>query len=117
MPPQYRLQLRSNKAIVIMAQSAIDQGQIESNRAAAALYNVNNNTLRNRRLGKPARQDCVPNSKILTELEERVIIEHTLDVDKRGFQLNYNLLRGLADKLLTNQGARRVGVNWPTHFI
>jgi hypothetical protein len=102
MPPQYRLQLRSNEANVIMAQSAIDQGQIESNRAAAALYNVNDNTLRNRRLGKPTRQDCVPNSKILTELEERVIIEHALDVDERGFQLNYDLLRGLTDKLLTD---------------
>jgi hypothetical protein len=54
MPPQYRLQLRSNEANVIIAQSAIDQGQIESNRAATALYNVNDNTLRNQRLGKPA---------------------------------------------------------------
>jgi hypothetical protein len=102
MPPQYRLQLQSNEANVIMAQSAIDQGQIESNRAAAALYNVNNNTLRNQRLRKPARQDCVPNSKILTKLEERVIIEYTLNIDKQGFQLNYDLLRGLTNKLLTN---------------
>jgi hypothetical protein len=117
MPPQYRLQLRSNEVNVIIAQSAIDQGQIESNRAAAALYNVNDNTLRNRRLRKPAQQDCVPNSKILTELEERVIIEYALNVDERGFQLNYNLLHGLADKLLTNQGTRHVGVNWPARFI
>jgi hypothetical protein len=102
---------------VIMAKSAIEQGQIESNRAAAALYNINDNTLRNRRRGKPARQDCVANSKILTELEERVIIEHALNVDERGFQLNYDLLRGLADKLLTDRGARRVGVNWPARFV
>ena len=65
-----------------MAELAIDQGQTELNRAAAALYNVNNNTLRNRHRRKPARQDCVANLKILIELEERVIIKHALDVDE-----------------------------------
>jgi len=117
MPPQHRLQPRSNEANVILAKSAIDQGQVESNRAAAKHYNVNKNTLLNRRAGMTARQDCVPNSKILTELEERTIIEHALDVDSRGFQLNYDLLRGLADKLLADRGSRRVGVNWPAKFV
>jgi hypothetical protein len=97
--------------------SAIDEKQLKSNRAAARLYNVNKDTLRNRRLGKPARQDCVPNSKLLTKLEERAIIEHALDVDSRGFQLNYDLLRGIADKLLADRGGRRVGVNWPATFV
>jgi hypothetical protein len=102
---------------VILAISAIDGNQLPSIRATARHYNVNKDTLRNRRLGKPSRQDCIPNSKILTELEERVIIEHALDVDMRGFQLNYNLLRGIADKLLTDRGARCVGVNWPSNFV
>jgi hypothetical protein len=97
--------------------SAIDSEQQLSNHAAAASYDVCPNTLRNRRLGRPARQDCVPNSKILTELEERAIIEHAIDVDSRGFQLNYDLLRGIADKLLGDRGCRRVGVNWPANFV
>jgi hypothetical protein len=100
-----------------MAKSAIEQGQIGSNRAAAASYDVNKDTLRNRRAGKPARQDCIPNSKILTELEESVIIKYALDVDSRGFQLNYDLLRSIADKLLADRGGRRVGVNWPAKFV
>jgi hypothetical protein len=110
-------QLPSDEANIILAMSAIDTEQLTSNRAAAAHYRVNKDTLRNRRAGKPARQDCAPNSKVLTELEERVIIEHALDVDERGFQLNYDLLRGVADKLLSNRGARRVGVNWPARFV
>jgi len=100
-----------------MASSAIDRGQFTSNRAAAKQYNINKNTLRNRRAGKPSRQDYVPNSKLLTELEEKAIIEHTLDVDSRGFQLNYDLLRSVANKLLDDRGSRHVGVNWLATFV
>ena len=117
MPPPHRRPRRSDEAKVILAMSAIDSQQQLSNLAAAASYNVCPNTLRNRRLRRPARQDCIPNSKILTELEERAIIEHAIDVDSRGFQLNYDLLRGVADKLLTDRGCRRVGVNWPANFV
>jgi len=111
MPPQRRLQSRSIEANMNLAMSAIEQNQLSSNRAAAKQFDVSKNTLGRRRNGVPARQDCVPNSKNLTELEEQVIIKHALDVDSRGFQLNYDLLRGLADKLLADRGRRRVGVN------
>jgi hypothetical protein len=117
MPPPHRRCRRSEEAKVILAMSAVDRQQHLSNLAAAASYDVCPNTLRNRRLGKPARKDCVPNSKILTELEERAIIEHAIDVDSRGFQLNYDLLRGIADKLLADRGCRRVGINWPVNFV
>jgi hypothetical protein len=86
-------------------------------RAAAELYNVSRDTLRRRRAGMTARRDCSPNSQLLTKLEEQAITEHALDVDSRGFQLNYDLLRGLADKLLTDRGARHVGINWPANFV
>jgi hypothetical protein len=104
MPPQRQAQARSKESNVILAMSAIDEKQLTSNRAAARIYDINKDILRNRRLGKPARQDCIPNSKLLTELEERAIIEHALDVDSRGFQLNYDLLRSITDKLLADRG-------------
>lgn len=91
--------------------SAINEKQLKLNRAAVRLYSVNKDTLRNQRFKKPARQDCAPNSKLLIKLEERAIIEHALDVDSRGFQLNYDLLRSIANKLLANRGSRCVGVN------
>jgi hypothetical protein len=65
----------------------------------------------------PSRSDCSPNSKKLTNLEEQAITEHALDVDARGFQLNYDLLRGLANKLLTDRGQPLVGKNWPSNFV
>src|SRR3546814_854252 len=94
-----------------MAKMAIEQDQFRSNRAAAASFNVNKDTLRNRRNGIPSRRDCVPNSKKLSSTEEKVIISHVLDVDERGFQLNYDMLRDIANKLLSDRGQPNVGIN------
>jgi hypothetical protein len=58
-----------------------------------------------------------PNSKKLTNLEEQTLIEHAIDVDNRGFQLNYNLLRVLANKLLADRGAPLVEKNWPSNVV
>jgi hypothetical protein len=96
---------------------AIDQQLLLSTRAAAKAYNVDSETLRHRRAGRPARQDCVANLKVLTKLEEKAIIEHALNVNSRGFQLNYSLLREIADSLLAQRSGRRVSVNWPAKFI
>ena len=112
-----RTQLKSNEANINMAMQAIDLDQFRSNRSAAAAFKVAKNTLGRRRKGVPARRDCTPNSKNLTELEEQVIVDHALDLDTRGFQLTYDLLREMADKLLTDRGARRVGANWPSRFV
>jgi hypothetical protein len=112
-----RIQLKSNEANVNMAIQAIEMDQFRSNRSAAKVFKVSRRTLDRRRIGVPVRHDCAPNSKNLTELEEDVIIDHALDLDMRGFQLTYDMLREMADKLLTDRGARRVGVNWPSRFV
>ena len=46
-----------------------------------------------------------------------MIVEHALDVDTRGFQLNYDLLREIANKLLADRGVPPVGINWPSNFV
>ena len=51
-------QLALNKADIQLAISSIESGQIQSNRSAAAIYNVSERTIRRRRVGKPARRDC-----------------------------------------------------------
>jgi hypothetical protein len=68
--------LASNEADIQLAISSINSDQIQSNRSAAAIYSVSERTIRRRRAGKPARRDCQPNSKTLTQLEEEVIISH-----------------------------------------
>ena len=66
-------------------------------------------TIRRRRAGIPARRDCQPNSKKLTKLEEEVIVDHILDLDRRGFAPTYAAVRDMADKLLAARGAGQVG--------
>ncbi|KAF1925348.1 uncharacterized protein M421DRAFT_70128 [Didymella exigua CBS 183.55] len=109
--------LASNEADVQLAISSISSHQIQSNRRAATIFSVSERTIRRRRAGIPARRDCQPNSKKLTEPEEQVIIRHILDLDQRGFAPTYAAVRDMADKLLAARGRGRVGVNWPSTFV
>ncbi|RYO04880.1 hypothetical protein AA0121_g12629 [Alternaria tenuissima] len=109
--------LASSEADVQLAISSIKSYQIKSNRRAATIFSVSERTIRRRRAGVPARRDCQPNSKKLTELEEQVIIRHILDLDTRGFAPTYAAVRDMADKLLAARNGGRVGVNWPSTFV
>ena len=109
--------LASNEADVQLAILSINSCQIQSNRNAAAVYNVSERTIRRRRAGKPARRDCQPNSKKLTQVEEEVIVQYILDLDQRGFAPTYAAVRDMADKLLAARGAGQVGVHWPRNFV
>jgi hypothetical protein len=107
----------SNEADIQLAISAIHTSQILAVSRAASAYNVVESTLRNRRAGKPARRDCKPNSKKLTQLEEEVIVRYILDLDTRGFAPTYAAVRDMADKLLAARGGGHVGVHWPRNFV
>ena len=107
----------SNEADVQLAISSINLHQIQSNRSAATIYSVSERTICRRRAGVPAQRDCQPNSKKLTQLEEKVIIRHILDLDGRGFAPTYAAVRDMADKLLSARDGGRVGINWPATFV
>jgi hypothetical protein len=99
----------SNEADIQLAILAVTSSQISAVRRAAAAYEVVESTLRNRRAGKPARRDCQPNSKKLTQREEEVIIRYILDLDTRGFSPTYNAVRDMANLLLLKRGGCPVG--------
>jgi hypothetical protein len=107
----------SNEGDVQLAISSLDASQIHSKRRAAATFNVPKSTLHDRRAGRPARRDCQPNSKKLTQLEEEVIVNYILDLDQRGFAPTYAAVRDMADKLLAARGAGQVGQKWPANFV
>ena len=107
----------SNETDIQLAISSLNAHQIQSNRRAAATFNVTRSTLQNRRNGKPARRDCQPNSKKLTKLEEEVIVNYILDLDLRGFSPTYVAVRDMADRLLAARGAGQVGQKWPANFV
>jgi hypothetical protein len=104
MSQQRQALLRSNEADIQLSISCLNKNQIYSVRAAAQTYSVSRTTLRSRRAGRPARRDCQPNSKKLTQLEEQVIVGHILDLDLRGFTPTYAAVRDMADKLLAARG-------------
>ena len=51
------------------------------------------------------------------ELEELVIIQHSLDSDLRGFLPKLSIIRDMANKLLTVRGQDNIGIQWPSNFI
>ena len=95
---------------IVLAMSAIDRNQFKSVRRTAKTYDVVETTLRRRRAGIPSRRDCILKQKKLTELEESVIIQHSLDLDSRGFLPQLSLIRDMANKLLAAQTGRQVGI-------
>ena len=116
MPPPKQAQLPSREADVQLSISSLSRDQIKAPRVAARMFNVSQTTLRDRRAGKPARRDCQPNSRKLTQREE-VIVRHILDLDTRRFAPTYAAVRDMADKLLAARSAGQVGVHWPRNFV
>jgi hypothetical protein len=117
MPQRYVPQVPSNEADIQLAIYSIKAKQIQSEKRAASIYNIPRMTMRDRRAGKPARRDCQPNSKKLTQLEEEVIVSYILDLDRRGFAPTYEAVRDIANKLLAARGAGQVGVHWPRNLV
>ena len=75
----------SKEARVILALEAIWNNEKLSLRAAAKLYNIPYNTLRDRRAGKPARRDIPANLCKLMDLEEQPIIRYIIKLCTRVF--------------------------------
>jgi hypothetical protein len=117
MAPRHASKLPLKEADIQLALTSLNASQIQSTRRAATIFEVPKSTLIDRRAGKPARRDCQPNSKKLTELEEEVIVRYILDLDERGFAPTYAAVRDMADKLLAARGAGQVGQKWPANFV
>jgi hypothetical protein len=117
MPQPHRILSRSDEADIRLTILSLNKHQIKTVRAAARAFDVPRTTLRDRRAGRPARRDCEPKSKKLTQREEEVIVSYILDLDQRGFAPTYEAVRDMADKLLAARGAGQVGVHWPRNFV
>ena|ERR1700712_4702470 len=105
------MQSSSQESRILLALEAIKPRGNLSIRRAAKVYNVPYATLRDRRAGKAARQDVMPKSQRLTELEEETLIQHILDLDSRSFPPRLCGVEDMANKLLLERDATKVGVN------
>ena len=109
--------LPSKESRLQTALLAIQRDATLSQRRAAVIYNVSHSTLSTRLAGKQFRRDCTPNSTNLRPTEEEVIVQHTLDLDTRGFPLRLAAIKDIADLLRKERGQPPVGVNWASTFV
>ena len=70
------------KASINLALETIQKDKNLSLRAAAKIYDVTINTIRNRRDGKLPRRDLLANSRKLTDLEEKSIVHYLIKLSK-----------------------------------
>ncbi|RKK31124.1 hypothetical protein BFJ66_g15995 [Fusarium oxysporum f. sp. cepae] len=107
----------NTEANVLLALQAYQADPKLSLRRAAFIYNVHFDTLYGRYCGLPARSDCIPNSRKLSDLEEQVIVQYILDLDSRGFPSRLCDIEEMANRLLADRDASPVGKRWAHNFI
>ncbi|KAL0941325.1 transposase [Colletotrichum truncatum] len=88
-----------------------------SARAAGALYTVSHATLSRRLKGIVSRRDSMPNSRNLSDLEEKTIVEYILDLDARSFPPRLSGVEEMANRLLVERDAPPVGKRWASNFV
>ncbi|KAM9874243.1 transposase [Verticillium dahliae] len=106
----------SKESRLILAVQAIKQDPNLSARAAAKIYNVDDSTLARRRRGQSSRRDITPLTRILTDLEESTIVQYVLDLDSRSFPPRLSGVEDMANRLLAERDATKVGKNWASNF-
>lgn len=111
------MEIASKEARLVLALKALENNKNISLRHAAKVYNVSLATLHHRRAGRVSRCDSSANSKKLTDLEELAIVQHILNLDSKGFPPRRSSVEDMANRLLAERNALRVGVNWATTFI
>jgi len=99
----------SKEARVILALEALQNDKKLSLRAVARLYNVPVTTLYNRRNGRPARRDLLANSRKLTDLEEKAIVQYTIELSERAFPPRLCGVEDMANQLLRERDTPPIG--------
>ena len=117
MPQQQKAIRAYTEADMQLAISDLNSNQIQTEKHAAAIYNVPRATLRDRRAGRRRQRDCEPQSKRMSKLEEEVIVQSILDQSLRGFAPSKAFVRDMANKLLADRGEKPVGKTWVDTFI
>jgi hypothetical protein len=109
--------IKNDEGQVQLALQALQNDPKLSLRAAARIYSVDHEKLSRRRRGKQSRRDIQANSRKLTDLEESVIVQYILDLDSKGFPPRLSGVEDMANRLLAERDAGRVGVNWASTFV
>ena len=99
----------SKEARVILAFEALQNNNNLKLEAIARLYDVLASTLCRRRAGRPTRRDTLANSRKLTDLEEKAIVQYTIELSERAFPPRLYSVEDMANQLLRVRDAPSVG--------
>src|ERR1700722_106466 len=117
------VQLASKEGRMALAIASYNSGYFTSMRGAADTYKVPESTLRTRLKGRPSRQEYRSVNHNLTDIEERVLVDWILSMDKRGLLVHTASIRDMANLLLQKRTStdasltRIVGVQWLYNFV
>jgi len=111
MPPQ------SKESDINLAIQAMQRDKTLSRRRAAKIYNVPESTLRDRMNGRTPKPESRPAAHRLTVTEEEALVQYVLDLDARGFPPQYAGVEDMANLLLAQRDAGRVGKHWVEKFV
>jgi hypothetical protein len=109
MSQQPDLKLLPREDRIILAIEAIESNALLSQQRAAAIYNVQESTLRTQRAGKPSQRDISANSSKLSRHKEEVVIQYIRKLNKQGFAPTLSYVREMANQLLAACGGTQVG--------
>ena len=109
--------LKHDEPQVQLALQALQKDPKLSLRAIAMIYSVDHKKLSRRQYQILSRGDIIANSRKLTDLEESVIIQYILDLDSKGFPPRLSGVEDMANRLLAERDAGRVGALWAYRFV
>ena len=111
MAPLKPLQTTSNEGRILLAISALQSNQISSIRTAAALFKVPKTTLIRRLQGIPLRQDTIPIQRNLSPINEEVLIQKILELNKQGHAPLVAKVKEFANIISKSRGGQGVRTN------
>ena len=111
MPQRKNAKPPLNEADIQLAVQAINEHKNFPQRRAAKDYKVAQSTLSTRLSGTCSRRDWRPKSMRLEATEERVIVQHILKLDERGYPPRLPDVEDMANVLLAERSQRPISKN------
>jgi hypothetical protein len=115
--PRHNMSTPCKENQLLLTIQAMEKDPSLSTRSAAKIYSVSRVTLARRLSGTQSRRDSPPNSQKLTNLEEKTIVQYVLDLDSRSFPPRLCEVEDMANRLLGERDAPKVGKRWAANFI
>jgi hypothetical protein len=108
--------IKSEEHQIILALQALQSNKKLTIRKAAKIYNISYTTLNRRKQGRSNREAFTIKIRKLTILEEQVVLQRILDLDSQAFSPRLSEVQDMANLLLRDRDAERVGINWASRL-